>query len=831
MIKILFSAIFAISCLAADILPSEEQIKKDFDAGEGQKYMYEVIPTINSNRLVEQGIISNVSILDLNISKEAVAQAISSNNILGTIKCPAVEGNFTASIHSFEFSSGTMYCAVAPKGDLYRPIGKFPVFISGMKEYFAKDKAKAIEKYADEIDFSRIVFANLMKDKNTIRSSVMDSSSSTYLDIPTLFLATILTDTDIIDVPNSHATRSLQLNPGYTADILSSNAKTVDNADYVTSRALTISTVYARLSDLSVTYLAILVVFFGIWGVGGTLLRPLADKMEKQQNNDKKIPFIGGIIAGAIVFFPLSTADPNVPGIEQADQYSSYHTRFQQWERDGYYLFYNWAKDASKVIVDAELDNIISRSGFMSEESIVSLSSSLAVEEKKKSFSNAFLSQCNSVFREDLIKGHSSTPDKTYVSSEKYMYATSYLNGYGPAYYNPVNQNGYVEQYASGADNSGLFYPPMLISACGKAEEQQFQAEKKIGNFKMSLLKLLPIFNPAGNEKKMEAIKQLIKFQYELHRDWGALSILGLPVTVMQTENYENLNNNISKELAVKSGEDEGDIFHTFMSSLPYLFLPGMGTVFQVSTQTIDDLATAAGTAAGGTAATASSGGLLSWAGAIVGAIAAKIAVKAVGGIASLWLTYNIGQQLLIMAPIVAIIVIGILRFVIILVKIFSFHFISIFMMPIMFAKENWRALSAFALKIFATMCELPIFVLSIWLAMMANNLIRMLGEPLSKELVAAMIRNNDIENFSGGNGLYVDTKDQLVGFVTQLKLYFYDGFLDVAISVFSIIIIYKIITSIHSSLFEVFEVKTSGALDSAVDSMQQSGAQWGAKV
>lgn len=50
------------------------------------------------------------------------------------------------------------------------------------------------------------------------------------------------------------------------------------------------------------------------------------------------------------------------------------------------------------------------------------------------------------------------------------------------------------------------------------------------------------------------------------------------------------------------------------------------------------------------------------------------------------------------------------------------------------------KGISAFFIKIFATMVKLPIFVLSIWLAMTANHLIQAFGEPLSKRIILGML-------------------------------------------------------------------------------------------
>jgi hypothetical protein len=827
MFKIILTAIFVAVNVFAQALPSVKQIKKDFDAGEGDKYMYESLPLINENKLIEDGILVSLASLKSSKTKDDIAKAIGNNTLHTALACPSVGINFTTSIYKYDLDAGVVYCAVAKKGNVYEPFGLFQVYFSGLKEYFTKDVDTAKTALKSNIESSSKYFEELLNEKDEIRKSIASYTGNQYLNIPDLFLAAILADTDIIDMQATANSGKLQLNNGYNADILS-NTGSVSNADYISTRANTIGTAYSRLSDLNMTYLALLVVFFGVWGVGGTLLRPLMDRAESQQNQDKKLPYFGGIILGMIAFFPLSASSPEVPGLETQDQYSVYHTRFQDFERSGYYLFMNWASDTAKVLVDVELDNIIVRSGLVSEEAMVSLASSLAVEEKKENFGNSFINSCNSVYNEQQLAYLSPTPNRNFIPSERYLHASSIMNGSGPTYYNPVSNSGYVQAYATGIEKTGEYYPPMMISSCGRAEDVVIKSKKNIESYTAALAPLKAQENPALMRKKIDTIKQLIKFQYELHRNWGPLSILGLPVTVMQTEDRGIYMEDPQSEAVLNKlkNESSGDdsILHSFLSTIPYLFLPGVGTVFQVSNEAIGDVLGAVGASVG----TGATPGL----GTVIGGLLGKVAGKVIGTPASLYLAYKVASQLLLIAPVIAIIIIGVLRFVIIMVKIFAFHFISLFMMPIMFAKENWRALSAFAMKIFATMAELPVFVLSIWLAMMANNLIKAFGQPLSKELIIGMLNSSSIANSSAySQTIYNSLGASWDGFWAKVKIYMYDGLMEMMIAVFSIVIIYKIITTIHTTLFEVFEIKTSGAIDNAVGSIKSDGQQWGAKV
>ena len=147
--------------------------------------------------------------------------------------------------------------------------------------------------------------------------------------------------------------------------------------------------------------------------------------------------------------------------------------------------------------------------------------------------------------------------------------------------------------------------------------------------------------------------------------------------------------------------------FHSFFSSIPYLFVPGAGTVFQVITENSGKIGAVFG----------SKGGPI---GTIIGATIGAIS----GGALGMKLAYEVASNLLQLTPILGLIVIGLLRYVIILIKIFVFHFISLFLMPLMFVQQNLEAFFKFTMKIFITMVEIPIFVLSIWLALSANSLL-----------------------------------------------------------------------------------------------------------
>jgi len=149
---------------------------------------------------------------------------------------------------------------------------------------------------------------------------------------------------------------------------------------------------------------------------------------------------------------------------------------------------------------------------------------------------------------------------------------------------------------------------------------------------------------------------------------------------------------------------------------------------------------------------------------------------------------------------------IGLGRFLTIIIKIFIYHFASVFILPLLFLKHNIEQVSKYSIKILSTMLELPLFPLSIWLAMTSHSLLVILGESISKRVILGMLENINVSTASQWE---------------IMKIYFFDGLVEVGIALFSVVIIYKIIITMHSSVMELFEIGAGSSLDSMTDAMQ----------
>jgi hypothetical protein len=809
-------------------------VLEDFKNGNMEKYKYDNLGYIRTDALIERKVIEK----DEDLTR-FVDESLNIYEVKENITCSFVGDEWTATIYDIDLSSGNVTCMLAKKGDLYNPIGLFNTHYPNLKKVYQIDYEKAEKEKAASIESAERQFAPLKKLKDSIEISTSKNQTGEYLTIPEILTAAVLTDTDIIDIEATKATDKLQLKNNFISTYYDSNTrKHIDNREYILTDAENIIEVYTGLSDVSMMYLILLVAFFGIWGVGNKVAAHFTSKVEDKQNHEKVSPYTFGIVAGILLFFPTGFSEniTNENG-QTVAEYEIMKTKYQEFEKTGYYLFTDFANDAAKVIIDAEINSIIEKAGISTKDQIVE-NQALLNQYFNLGYANSkLLHLCKNeiynysgLFDSDGKHQYSTDPNQPFPLNEKWAYVNSKIKGNTSSLYYSSNggevkgdlaYSTNVLQKVNESNPLDNYYPEISLSACGKIYYNHLKNTKKVKDLSNKQDELLG--SGLNSANKIPMLEGIIKFQYELYRDWGYLAVLGLPVSKMQTEFIgglyktkrsevlEKLNNEVKKDSI-------GD--HTIMSSIPYLFVPGAGTVFQVISENGGKIGAMIG--GGGAAPT----GI----GAIFGAIAGGVVGTAGGSAIGMWFAYETSKTILALSPIIGIIIIGLLRFVIILIKIFSFHFASLFMMPIMFARENVQAISRFTMKIFATMLELPIFVLSVWLAITASSLIHTIGDIFGKKIIIGMLENNDLQYEGVENSTW--TLGLANGeWLAKLKIYVFDGFIEIAIAVFSIIIIYKIIVTLHSTLFEVIEVQGSREIDNAIESMKNESTGWGSRV
>ncbi|MCT7480191.1 hypothetical protein N5S73_09210 [Aliarcobacter cryaerophilus] len=825
--KLTLLLLFLSSNLFAFTQTNFEIALKDFENNNMSKYRDDELILMSSEALLKNGIISNGNDLIRDIATNPDS-GISFNSIRQSLKCSFVTDKYTATVYAIKPKEGIVTCMVAVKGDIYNPIGLFNVFYPTMKKAYSLDLEKAEKENTAVLNGLDAQFKPLTDRIKAISNSINVNNNQDFLTVPELLTAAVLTDTDVVDFEKTEATGTFQLKDNFTSVYQDVNSgEYIDNQKYILTDAETFSKVYTGLGDISMSYYIILILLFGVAGVGRKALGNVFAKMEKRQKPDGFIPYTLMAIVGVLLFIPTTYTET-----QGNTQYEVYKTKYQEFEKDGYAIFNNWADDAAKVIIDSEVSSLLKKSGVGTRDQGISTIAGYEQYKKLKTFNQDIWNVCVNVIYnysglvDSNNKHHySQDPNQPFPLNEKWAYVMSKIkNNASVIYYSPA-PSGEVKSassYSTSTNNEYKdVYPDFSLSSCGKNYYDYSHNNRLFEDYS----KQRDILINQDNSGKLVAIESLLTNQYELYRDFGFLSVLGLPVLKLQTEYIGGLYktqrsevlDKLNKQIAQTGDGDGGDdeFLHTLFSSIPYLFVPGAGTVFQVISENSGKI----GAALGGGSGAAAGGGILSLftgaLGTIVGATVGTIA----GGALGLWFAYEVSSNLLQLTPILGLIVIGLLRYVIILIKIFVFHFISLFLMPLMFVQQNLEAFFKFTMKIFITMVEIPIFVLSIWLALSANSLLHTIGDIFGKKMIIFMLENN--------NNL---TKNDLYDF-GALKIYLFDGFLEIIIAVFSTVIIYKIIISLHETVSDILEVQGTNRFDSAIESMKSDATGWGQKI
>lgn len=792
-----------------------DQVRKDFSEQNFAKYQRDSIPIVTLEELKKNAVFNAASTLERHVSGTPDFNTIVAANVCRVDNSAA----YSSTIYEVDLPSGAITCMYAVKDDLYNPQGLFKVFVPEIKAYYRVDTDAAAAAKATEIAKAEAQFLPLLQKKQEIITQMEQNANASYLTIPELLTAAVLTDDEIIDIEATRATGKFQLKSGFSSKFTSGGGGIVDNSEYLLTDAATIFDVYAGLGSVSMTYLLIMVVGFGVYGGVRFFGGAVVDKVEKGGGSDKKTPFIVGIAAGVLLFFPtnqVSSADGTV-----AD-YELLKTRYQEFEKFGYYTFSDWAKASAKVIIDAEINALVRKSGLGTKDQIANIYAQVTQSERLNTFYTSGNSTCsNSIYTTDNLSDSdgkaifSETDKGLFPSSESWAWASYLVRPLTNKYYK-AGDGGLLHGGAAAGD-----YPKLAFSACGKISYAFAMNKKKKEDLEKSYENLVPTSSSAGGTK-IDILGGIFQFQYQLFNDWGYLAVLGLPVTKMQTEYIGGLYKSGDSEVLEKmqrqngtAGLNWGTIPHTIMSSIPYMFVPGAGTVFQVSMDAAKGV---------------KEGFSDSLAGKASSLIGAGIVTSVAGTAAGLTIGYTVAKAVLALAPIVAILAIGLLRFIIIILKVFSFHFLSIFMMPIMFLKENVRGIATFSMKILATMLEIPVFVLAVWLAVTANSLIHTIGTVFSQKIIGGMLDNNDV----GHEGVSAWSLDNFAGLgemMGYLRIYLFDGFMEVLVAVFSIVIVYKIIITLHTSFFEMLDIQSSHAIDNSVEGMKNEAGGWGTRI
>lgn len=775
-----------------------EQIRKDFEAQNQDKYRYDNFEIVQPSKLIENQIV-----------KPEFTTTVENTTALDCQSFMAA--GYISTLYNIDAVSGTATCMYAKKSSelssLYEPEGVFTVFYPKIKENFKLNTELAKQKNVSIIAKKDQMTKSLIDTKNEISSSITQTQGE-YLNITQLITAGVLADSNVINaVATDSTTGKLQLQGDFTSQYTSDTGVS-DNGYIIQGEVVNIFKTYASLSSSVLEYVWLIFIFVGLYTAGRMGIAKFFNKHDRSVS----LKSFGAIaFIGFFAFAPINTGSHNPPGYgSQEEEFKTVESNFQSLSRMGYYLFSELADDIAKKITDNTLDTLLSKSGIGTSQQIIAASAGMTQTKQLIEYHTKLKTVCTNTYNGEYLDKAFGNPNTPYPYSERWAYAISvYQPSAGKNYYNKAPEGLVLGNVADGN------YPQLSFSFCNRNDALLAKYTKQNKDFTASYNAAIETDPQA--DTKISILKTLVKFQYELQRSWGYLSILGLPVTMLQTEAAGRLyqKDDVTKKLQerISSSDETGGLLSALVSSIPYMLVPGASTIYGSTVGTLRDLGNGARDSAIGKIFGIFGGNLI-----------ASIAINSSAFALSLTLT----KILLSLLPITGIVIIGLLRFITIIIKIFVFHFGAIVLFPIIFTQNNGEYIAKFMVKVLLLMVEIPVFVLSIWLSITANSLFHSIGDIFSKEIILGMLANSEAGRVKEWTlaGL-IDMSDE---FFEGLKIFLLNGFFEVVITFFSIIIIYKIIISLHSALFEGMELKGTEVLDNAVASLRNE-ANFGTKI
>jgi hypothetical protein len=844
--KIILLLFFCFTSIFANIYDTKTIIE-DFKTGNVDKYNKDNIPLIDKQQakikyLLAMGPGSYIV--------QVQSPSASGNNVLEVFKCPKGTELYSTTVYSVDFKNLSMQCMVARKNQLEKPIALFNWHLSDYgdevefsaavpnfkkwEEYFSKDLAAAAAANEELLNSSKAQFAGLIQAKNEAKES--QEAAGANIGIPKIILGTLLGDTGLIDVQSSINHSAIVLNEGNTVAggnfLKTKTAMTVNSSDatfgevwrvdpdtvggvvpwmqnvwnkvsvgdkpvvalkvqqtayqyqdkssdVITSRLVNLLEFYPKFSQLNQDLYMLLLGIFGIAGISMISAARASQFFEHdEQGKNKIIMWGGGVVLTAIAFFPTDTQLVSIDGKEfQASQ-----NNFTKFEVMGYYTAVDFANGIANIVIDNEMNSIARRAGAINTNTIIDVAASQQLNIKERSAVATALTYCANTYHIPYTQQYNGGGNFTFPKSEQYVYAQYIKKGLNPNIYSSINNNGLML-----LDNPDKEYPKISLSACQKIEKKIDYLEKMSEKNKATLLAA----TDGVDERKIAMLEQLYHSQYGFLDEWGWLSIISLPTVTFKSENLEQLylkQTDRATELLKK--EDDG-VLKDVVTSIPWYLIPGMSNIQNMFESQFSDISALAGPV-----------------GKIVGSVA--------GGLTGYYFAVQVAQNLVEILPILGIVMISLLIILKIIIKIFTYHLMAPFVMLLAFSKQNVQLVLNYVARVITIMFEIPIFVLSVYAAMSARDILLALGTPMSSAVLKIMSEITEAQNDS---------------IVHNMLDYLAQGAIEVTLQIFAFIIIYKILSTYHTMIFEAIEAKTASALDDVVTSTQQSAVNYGQRL
>ena len=527
-----------------------------------------------------------------------------------------------------------------------------------------------------------------------------------------------------------------------------------DNSNLLAARGASMARAYNAFSEVSSGFYLSIAIFALLFGTGQWLYKGF-DREEKVFVATKGYPIALGV--GFLLFMPFGGGPDD-----------SWQSKYQQAEKAGYSLMSSWADALAQAAIKIELDSIANQAGFKNatqltyaqgarDQAIVetrlwgqAVNACWARHENTKSH---LYGQYGGEFLESNTNVFGSLQEKTNLFV---------------LHYSPTSRIG-RDTYRTYYQNS-----PWTLSFCANAWENYNQA--RVRSAKMAEILTRP------QTMRTDEMASIIRLQYGLYAEWGFPSVLALPIIKHQLERAGK----IPEVSEIVAGEDEA-LVRTFAKWGVYYMLPGAQAIASLASTALSPLSKVPYV-----------GDL------IVGGGGAAIAVFTM-------------EKIMGALAIISIVLFGSLRLVIILGKIFIYHIATPFLfIAVLLNKRSQDDVMEFTSKVFATMLELPIFVFAVYILMSLNDMLSGVGGKFANAL-------NTIAYDSGGGSAW--------DWLNRIDYYAIGAIVDVAMMILSMVLSYLVLFKVHEMILNVIQIKTETTLDNLAETAVNSARAWNSKI
>lgn len=844
------------SIAIADNVFDQEKIRNDFKNSNTDPYKNDYLKNIAKSEMI----LKHLDPQDIQ-NHQITCENNNFTNI-NDYRCPKAKEGFSTSILKSNLKSGNMVCLFAKKGVLEKPIATFNWSLRDYTGYnnscdnlLVKDRAAAIAANSDAIEKSKEDFKALEAAK--VQFSQASDEEGNNVAIPHLLASVLIQDGDLIDIQSSINHGSIVLQDGFNmkganylraknltqtsienaniGDVFSvsfdeaggagnwiknltnavlANAsrntgigdynpqilvKKLENiasennsktSDLINHRLISLLEFYPKWTLLNQDFFILLMALFGGGAASFLIFSKGVNFVEKTQENTSLIMYISIILISFIMFLPYSENEQ----VEIDEKtYKTYNNNFQNLETGLYYTFIDFADRIAKNIIDTEMNSIIKRTNHVSTNSLISTFEQNEVFFKEAQIVGKLLHKCGNEYDIDLIQAQLDNKNNYFPSSEQMMYASYISKGRSPNYYSTHGNGGSVI-----FDNQEM-YPNLSLSMCHSIANRYDFLEKRV-NANDSLIAKAA----AGvDSQKLQMIENIIKSQYGMYEEWGFMSILALPTIIYKSQQVGGLFEKEKLDYASQLLDNEKDtIVKDIAYNSPMLLIPGVSNLYQILKDNSGKIGASLG-AVGGPK------------GSLTGGVVGFFTSSSIAYVGTVYFVEEIIKAI----PIIGIVMFGLLILLKIIIKIFTYHLIAPFVLVIAFSKRNTEMITNFFSRVISIMLEIPIFVLSVFAAMAAHDILMSIGTPLSSTLMK-IISEITIDSFGNDFAVLQHGMD-----------YAMQGFVNILLNLFSFVIIFKILSTYHTQIFEALETKAATAFDDVIEKMQQSAQGWGHRI